>query len=239
MFCTSTNAQWRLQSPRSRLFLQLPTGAVGLTRRLGSTADRQFDSERHPGRPTPSPRPGCRGSLLEQLNPPAVRTLTVGPGGRRIPRLSLRGQPHLGRTAHIAADPDESLNRESGSWHHSRMQTTPDRDAPAPTPLTAARVVPIVIATAAVGIWALWMVQWLLALALFSDGSLLPQTEGVRTIEPTTGDVAVSIVRHVGPLLMSGAMLLLTLRSAHGQRDAASWLFAILAFCAPVVFVLL
>ncbi len=119
------------------------------------------------------------------------------------------------------------------------MQAAPDRDSSESTVRTAARLGPIVIATVAVGVWALWMVQWLFAVALFSDGSLLPQTEGVRTIGPTAGEVTISIIRHVGPLLISGALLLLTWRCAHGRRDAASWLFAILAFCVPVIFVLL
>ena len=52
---------------------------------VGLTSRSAVDSERHPGRPTPSPRPGCRGSLREEVNPPVVRTLTVGPGGEGSP----------------------------------------------------------------------------------------------------------------------------------------------------------
>ena len=57
----------------ARLSSQLPTKTVGLTRRLVSLSDVARPA-RHPGRPTPSPRPGCRGFPEATLRRPPIRT---------------------------------------------------------------------------------------------------------------------------------------------------------------------
>jgi hypothetical protein len=73
-------------SARSRrgagLSLQLPTGRSGS---LAGWAHRQIGSRIRttPGAPHPVPPSRVSRVFLEEVNPPAVRTLTVGPGGRR------------------------------------------------------------------------------------------------------------------------------------------------------------
>ena len=55
----------------ARLSAQLPTGRW-TRQQVDPPSDRQ-STERHPGRPTPLPRPGCRGSLLNDSGPPRFR----------------------------------------------------------------------------------------------------------------------------------------------------------------------
>lgn len=90
-----------------------------------------------------------------------------------------------------------------------------------------------------VALWALWLVAWLVALTLLRHDLFASQAGGVRTLRPSTADVAVSIVRHAGPPLVSGALLLTTVRCARAGRAWASWLVAILGCLVPAVLVVL
>lgn len=119
------------------------------------------------------------------------------------------------------------------------MHAMSEQGAPRPRDLPVAQAMPIVLSTVAVGACALWALQWLLAVALLSDSSFLPHSAGARTIGPSADEVLLSIVHHVGPLVIGGTLLLLTQRCVRRRHGSTSWLLAVLALCVPAAVVLL
>ena len=85
---------------------------------------------------------------------------------------------------------------------------------------------PITVAAVAAAVAALWMLQWLLAVAvLLSSSSAVPQ--GVFVLEPTAVDVALAIGQHVGLPLLAIALFIVTLLSGRRGPVDRCWVVAI------------
>ena len=97
---------------------------------------------------------------------------------------------------------------------------------------------PIFLAAAGVTVWALWLLQWLVVVAVLRHDLFASEVGGVRNIGPSAGDVATAIRRHAGPVLLSGVMLLATWRRTNSARPRLAWSAAVLACLAPIVLAL-
>jgi hypothetical protein len=116
------------------------------------------------------------------------------------------------------------------------MQSTQQPETVRPAPRSNASQAPMILAATSAAIWALWLLQWAVVVVVFRHELFDSQSGGVQTIGPSAAHVTASILRHVGPLLISVGLLFVIWRGA-GRR--ASWLAAILAFAGPIALILI
>jgi len=95
--------------------------------------------------------------------------------------------------------------------------------------------VPIALASMAAVIAALWMLVWLLAVAVFlwSPADLMPQ--GVRVLNPTAAEVAFATAQRVGIPLLAVLALVVNWRAGHQRRVGRCWVAAVVTIGLAVV----